>query len=544
VSGINGVSHSSPLQHSRDSFGCAVARYRTPSALEEQLPQLEAAVSPSPASSPAARGHQFAAGNLPFPPVTNIFFNTTYEIRVRKYIYIYSTILSSFFDYFARVLKSLLAYFHLQRMFEYDPCRRASAIEALHSPFCTPYRTDFSMEPFFPFEGIQKFPSGSPSLQSGPGSPVAQYFRQPTVTPTTASEMETAAPDSSTAYPHQHGGGGGGSSSGGSASTNRFGADVMNERSSIEPQHRRGMSKATSFQCIFNKVTPEPTEECAASDPQDMMMKHYEGDRPNDILVAELSQTIRDSRSALEAENNDLMLSVLGGSGSSSRPHRNNGDANAISPLARSDSFADISARYDLPNSVPCLVASGSSYRHADGHSHIHSLVVGGGGSQRDNLKDGGADENAVSNGQLARKLSLHYPIDEDAIAERDGSQKEKASLALIEEEKKSTHVQDALGKRPLNQMKRRNQPIQDLFEPPLKKQGALTQPGHLWNSKACLREEMDLSIRSDIDEPALEVAVVDKLKRVKRSSKPADQPPSSASVSLQRPCTRGTKKL
>ena len=466
----------------------------------------------------------------------------------------YSTIISSFF-YPARVLKNLLAYFHLQRMFEYDPCRRASAIEALHSPFCIPYRTDFSMEPFFPFEGIQKFPSGSPSLQSGPGSPVAQYFRQPTVTPTTTSEMETAAPDSSTTYPHQHsihgGSGGGGSSSsssisGGSASTNRFGADVMNERSSIEPQHRRGMSKATSFQCIFNKVTPEPTEECAASDPQDMMMKHYEGDRPNDILVAELSQTIRVSRSALEAENNDLMLSVLGGSSgsSSSRPHRKNGDANAISPLARSDSFADISARYDLPNSVPCLVASGSSYRHADGHSHSHSLVVDGGGSHMDNLKDLGADENAVSNGQLARKLSLHYPIDEDALAERDGNQKEKASLTLIVEEKKPTHVQDALGKRPLNQMKRRNQPIQDLFEPPLKKQGALTQPGHLWNSKACLREEMDLSIRSDIDEPALEVTVVDKLKRVKRSSKPADQPPSSASVSLQRPCTRGTKKL
>ena len=434
-------------------------------------------------------------------------------------------------------------------MFEYDPCRRASAIEALHSPFCTPYRTDFSMEPFFPFEGIQKFPSGSPSLQSGPGSPVAQYFRQPTVTPTTTSEMETAAP---TVYPHQHsihgggvsssGSGGGGVSSdsssrggGTGASTNQFGADIMNERSSIEPQHRRGMSKATSFQCIFNKVTPEPTEECAAaSDPQDMMMKHYEGDRPNDILVAELSQTIRDSRSALEAENNDLILSV------SSRPHRNNGDANAISPLARSDSFADISARYNLPNSVPCLVASGSSYRHADGHSHSHShsLVVGGGGSQRDNLKDLGADETAVSNGQLARKLSLHYPVDEDARA------KEKASITLIEEENKSTHVQDALGKRPLNQMKRRNQPIQDLFEPPLKKQGALTQPDHLWNSKACLREEMDLSIRSDIDEPALEVAVVDKLKRVKRSSKPADQPPSSATVSLQRPCTRGTKKL
>eukprot|EP01036_Dinobryon_divergens_P034789 gene34789-44994_t len=427
----------------------------------------------------------------------------------------------------------------LKRMLEYDPCSRASAIEALHSPFCTPYRSDFSMEPYFPFTGIQKFPAGSPSLRSGPGSPVMQPFRQ--VTPVMTTELGAAAGQCS-------------SSSMDSTNANINENIASRGQSRIDPPHRHVSRTMSSFQAVVNKVTPEPTEEYAASiigsssSSSHNMMDHYEGGDENDVaLVAELSQTIKTSRSALEVKNNDLVLSVV----SSPRPHSSLKAAHKppgfpiILPL-KSNTLSHNSSCYGLPNSSGCPVVTGKSYHTGD----RLKLPFGGSETDMDMDKIAPSDDGLSSQHRelCARKLSLHYPIDDDIRQPETIMPTSKLTTKAASESSGDVQVvQSNIDKGLPCPPKRRNQAMQDLFEPPLKKQGVLTQPDLLCVGKECLSEEMDLSIRSDIDEPMLEVTA-DKLKRVKRSSKTAAHPSLSATttatVSFQRPCTRGSKKF
>ena len=320
----------------------------------------------------------------------------------------------------------------------------------------------------------------------------------------------------------------------------------------IEPPHRHANRTACFQAVVINKVTPEPTDEYAASiasssshnNNNNNMMDHFEGGDDNDVVVmAELSQTINDSRCALEVSNNNNNDHLL-------LPQQQPGCQPSIAPV-KSSSFAIIGA-------CPVVGSGKGYYSHHNGDRSKHPVGD----------SEAATDENAPSQSDggpssqhrelCARKLSLHYPVDNDDV-DILGESKSKSKGSSQETENMSTTTTTTTtnttttkiiaGKGPPHQLiKRRNQAIQELFEPPLKKQGVLTQPDHFFGvSKECLSEEMDLSIRSDIDEPPmLEVQVIpaDKLKRVKRSSKTAARPSSTATVSLQRPCTRGSKKL